>query len=79
MAKKKKRIMYICESCEDQAPECCGHFDRKELRVTNDGAWLCEGCWDEDESTGDIPFDKAPFMPPEYPEPRQKTESIYRA
>jgi hypothetical protein len=43
----KQRIMYVCEVCEEHAPESCGHFDRSELAVAHDGAWLCEGCWDE--------------------------------
>lgn len=42
-----ERIMYVCGECEDNAPECCGHFDRNELRVMPDGKWLCEICFDD--------------------------------
>jgi hypothetical protein len=43
----QNKIMYVCESCFDGAPEGCGHFDRTDLRMIPDGTWLCEICYDE--------------------------------
>ena len=40
-------IMYVCDECQEHAPEGCGHNDRTELRVMPDGEWLCESCYDE--------------------------------
>jgi len=37
---EQTRIMYVCSECVDDAPESCGHFDRKDLRVMPDGRWL---------------------------------------
>ena len=68
---EQTRIMYVCSECVDDAPESCGHFDPKDLRVN--GKWLCEMCFDditqadrgnldEDEYRG---WDEMP-APPEY-------------
>lgn len=43
----EQRIMYVCSECADNAPECCGHYDRKDLRVMPDGKWLCDPCFDD--------------------------------
>ena len=40
------KIMYVCEYCQENNPEMCGH-DRGDLYVTPGGEWLCEGCLDE--------------------------------
>ena len=45
------RIMYVY--CSDANPECCGHYDRSELRVMPDGRWLCEECLEEERVTDD--------------------------
>ena len=70
---EQTRIMYVCSFCVTEAPESCGHFDPKDLRVMPDGRWLCETCFDdttqgdrgnldEDEYRG---WDEMP-APPEY-------------
>lgn len=63
-----QRIMYVCEWCEENAPESCGHYDRNELAVTDDDQWLCEGCWDEwkPEDGGYKPAFSAARKPPWY-------------
>ncbi|MGF6434361.1 hypothetical protein [Bradyrhizobium elkanii] len=45
----KQRIMYVCSECAEGCPEACGHYDRTELRVMPDGAWLCESCFDNND------------------------------
>lgn len=40
-----RRVMFCCESCADNYPEGCGYFDRDDLRVMPNGAWLCDGCF----------------------------------
>jgi hypothetical protein len=40
-------IMYVCDTCKNDCPEACGHFDRNEVRVMSDGSWICENCFDE--------------------------------
>lgn len=39
--------MYVCTECADNCPECCGHYDRKDLRLMPNGDWLCESCFDD--------------------------------
>src|SRR5690606_39120397 len=39
------KIMYCCEYCSERNPEICG-YDRRDIYVTNDGRWLCDGCLD---------------------------------
>lgn len=53
------KIMYVCEPCYFGAPEDCGHFDRRDLRVQADGKWVCEACYDDPAWTSLTP-------PPEY-------------
>ncbi len=70
---RKDRIMYVCEWCEEAAPDSCGHFDRTELAVTDNDTWLCEGCydtwWPEDGGSYKPPFASA-RRPPEAKLPR---------
>ena len=40
-----RRVMFCCESCADNYPEGCGYFNRDDLRVMPNGAWLCDGCF----------------------------------
>jgi hypothetical protein len=40
------RIMYVCSECASGNPEGCGYYDRTNLRVMDDGSWLCDGCFD---------------------------------
>lgn len=42
-----KRILYVCTDCEELLSEACGYFDRNDLAVMPDGAWLCANCVDE--------------------------------
>lgn len=41
------RILYVCEHCQENAPEMCGH-SRDDLYVTPSGKWLCDECRDEE-------------------------------
>lgn len=71
-------IMYVCKLCHENAPEACGHFDRKELAVMPDGTWLCSDCIDyaSDDEMRDYgvsisedegrPYFKSFPHPPEY-------------
>lgn len=45
----QEKIMYVCESCANNWPEGCGHFDRADVRVASDGRWLCYGCYEDGE------------------------------
>jgi hypothetical protein len=61
----QNKIMYVCESCAENAPDCCGHFHRDELRVV-ENRWICNGCYDDERSAGDAtPWSGLP-TPPEY-------------
>lgn len=42
-----KRIMLVCQSCEQNNPEGCGHFTADTLRLSRDGSFVCESCWDD--------------------------------
>lgn len=42
-----ERILYVCECCADHYPEGCAHFDRRDVRVSPSGRWLCESCFDD--------------------------------
>ena len=44
----EKRILYACTECADNFYESCGWFDKTNLRVMDDGRWLCDGCFDQD-------------------------------
>ena len=57
-------ILYVCEQCQDDNPEGCGH-DRDELRIAPDGRWVCDNCWDEIRDE-DQPDWVELSMPPEY-------------
>lgn len=57
------RIMYVCESCADQYPEGCGHYDRNELRITSGGRWLCEPCYENDEPRTSPAWRDLPAVP----------------
>lgn len=46
-------IMYVCEPCQENAPESCGYYDRTDLLVAPDGTWLCADCLDN-AGTGDF-------------------------
>lgn len=59
------RIFYICTSCLEAAPECCGHCAPADLRVMPDGRWLCDGCYDNESHAGDPKWSTLP-MPPKY-------------
>lgn len=68
-------IMYVCEPCQENAPECCGYNDRKDIRVMPDGTWVCEFCFQENASDfdvrplsedGDMPIFSDFENPPEY-------------
>lgn len=41
------RILYVCEHCQENAPEMCGR-SRDDLYVTPSGQWLCDACIDEE-------------------------------
>lgn len=43
-----QRIMYCCSFCADNNPEMCGYFGRDDLRVVDDGRWLCCSCFDDE-------------------------------
>lgn len=76
--KESLKLLYCCECCAENNPEMCGFFNRKDLRVANDGTWLCESCWDESEDalTGGVAFGSHLFIPPKCDPPRG-TERIY--
>jgi hypothetical protein len=57
-------ILYVCEDCYDGDNESCGHFDRRELRVTPDERWLCEECLHESNYTDEEI--RSFRVPPEY-------------
>ena len=61
-------IMYVCDSCRENNPEGCGHDDRDELRVTPNGEWMCDSCYeyaDHEDMENVVPWSDLP-MPPEY-------------
>lgn len=41
------RILYVCEHCQEHAPEMCGR-SRDDIYVTPSGQWLCDECIDEE-------------------------------
>lgn len=49
-------MMYVCDSCFENASEACGHVDRDNLRVLPDGDWACEVCF-YDMSPSDMGYD----------------------
>jgi hypothetical protein len=49
------RVMYVCQDCEELAPESCGNFDPKAVRLTPEGRQLCEICYDEADDRRDWP------------------------
>ena len=61
----KQRIMYVCSECAEGCPEACGHYDRTELRVMPDGAWLCESCFDNNDDNEFLSWGHLP-APEEY-------------
>lgn len=58
------RILYVCENCYDGCSEICGHSDRKEIYVTLDGRWLCDGCLSATEWQASLRSELT--HPPEY-------------
>lgn len=56
----EQRIMYVCTRCADDYPECCGYFDRADLRAMPNGDWFCEGCFDDTDQMdrGNLDEDK---------------------
>lgn len=67
------KIMYVCEPCEDGAPEQCGYFNRDKLRVVTlatGAVWLCNDCLDNTEAAdygdGVKPLWRDLLAPPEY-------------
>ena len=42
------KILYVCECCHESAPEGCGRPEPDEVAVMPNGAWLCEGCFEEE-------------------------------
>ena len=66
------KILYVCTACERAYPEgSC--FERDQVRVMPNGAWVCEGCYEEDAvSFLPKPFVDFPDEPPpwaSFPEP----------
>lgn len=59
-------IMYVCSGCAKSSPENCGHYDRAELRITPQGNWACQSCFEEDY---DEDWKTAP-LPPFYAAPQ---------
>lgn len=70
---KTNKILYVCEPCQEGAPENCGHGDPKKLRIitVHAGAlWMCRDCLDFAELS-DFPDGVKPQWddlrsPPEY-------------
>lgn len=67
-SKENPHIMYVCQNCAENDPESCGHWNRNELRVTPDGEWMCDNCYEY----GDFEYTKTLWhhlpIPPEYVE-----------
>jgi hypothetical protein len=57
-------IMYVCEPCQDNCPENCGHNNRDAIRVLSDGTWVCRDCFDNGDMDG-VKWSDLP-QPPEY-------------
>ena len=69
------QIMYVCDWCAEHDPECCGHYDRSELRVLPDGTTVCKDCFDGDpdcESPNWPGWDELE-IPPEFSASPQRT------
>lgn len=58
------RILYVCEHCQENAPEMCGR-SRDDLYVTPSGKWLCDECIDEEG----VPVSDCVSPPALYPTP----------
>jgi len=77
--KPVRHIMYVCQSCEENDPEACGHFDKDEIRVAPSGEWTCESCWeyaDHDDPDNVPQWNELP-EPPEY-KPSQEDAELKR-
>lgn len=59
------RIFYVCTDCCENHPEGSGYQQPNELRVLEDGRWLCEDCYDN-EMPSDAPRWHTLKAPPEY-------------
>ena len=65
------RILYVCSQCAEDAPEQCGHYDRRELVVMPSGQWFCDCCFDDwdgwrTDEGADRPLWSSFENPPEY-------------
>ena len=56
-----KHILYMCDSCADLA----SFRNASDLRILNNGNWICEDCYDE-ESTIEAPDWRKLPKPPRY-------------
>ena len=59
------RIFYVCSSCLENAPEASGQAEPTDLRVMDDGRWLCNCCYDE-EADSEAPRWSTLPIPPTY-------------
>lgn len=73
------KIMYVCQPCYENAPEACGRFDRKELRVLPDGTWVCSECHEhaEDLGLGSVPGWSKLLPPPAHTAARFVLPPVY--
>src|SRR5208282_669777 len=61
------KIAYVCGSCWENNSEASCYERREELRITPNGEWMCDCCYeyDPDKDQNAIAWDKLP-LPPEY-------------
>lgn len=57
-------IMYACEYCLHHSPESSGRFTPEELRVLPSGLWICDDCYESDDSIPDDCPDWGDLLPP---------------
>jgi hypothetical protein len=41
------RVLYVCDMCQEHAPEQCGRDDIEELRVMPSGKCICSECYED--------------------------------
>lgn len=38
-------ILYVCDECYENSPECCGRKSNDQLRVLPNSEWICDMCY----------------------------------
>ena len=53
MKMKLPRLLAVCESCHENAPEMSCYYPEEVAWAPKSGMWLCHECWAELENVGE--------------------------